>query len=96
MYPTAIVKRRPAPGIVRYPSIAIFSHCPITIGAIGPKSIGNIRIPYITITGIIVPITVWRQLVIKDAKRHFSIYLSICFRKRKEAEKCDENDGNCW
>lgn len=63
--PTAVVERRPSPGIVRNPHIAIFGHYPMAIGIIGTEITSCVRGPYITILRIVQPLAVRREVVVE-------------------------------
>ena len=63
--PAAIMKRRPAPRIIRYPRVAVLCRDPVTTGSIRNETSVNARHPDITILIMVYPCTIWLQLIIK-------------------------------
>jgi len=53
-----------------YPGVAIRSHYPVPVAGIRLKVVVRIRNPYISMYGIINPVTIGQEFIIKNLERY--------------------------
>lgn len=77
--PTPVMKRRPAPGIVRnpYPAMAPVPH-PVTARIVRPELPAQPGLPYLALPGVINPVTMRTEFMIKSLVRDFVLPVVIC------------------
>jgi len=73
--PSAVMERRPSPGVVRYPGVTIVGHHPIAVGCIRMKVPFDIGNPHPTISAVIEPPAVRSQLIVENIERYATIML---------------------
>jgi hypothetical protein len=91
--PAAIVEGGPAPGIVGSPGPSFIGIDPMTIGGIRLKIRTHIRQPDIPVTGVVYPLSIRTQIVIKGLIGRFRLRLGrwrrqrICYRRLRRRDR---------
>jgi hypothetical protein len=81
--PAAIVEGRPTPVIVRIPGPTLIGIDPVAIRGIGFKIGSHIRQPDIAVTGVVYPLSIRTQVIIKGLIAGFRLGLR-CGRRRRQ------------
>src|SRR5699024_479379 len=74
VYPPTVMKWRPAPLVIRYPSVSVLGHHPVSITAIRIKIRAYItRLPDISIYRVVIPMPIWRKFLVEQVHGHLNV-----------------------
>jgi hypothetical protein len=75
--PSAVMERRPPPGVVRYPGVTVVGHHPVAVGCVRMKVSFDIGNPHPAISAVVDPPAVRSQLIVENIERYAAIMLIV-------------------
>jgi hypothetical protein len=76
--PASVVEWCPTPVVIGYPSIAVFGHYPVSLGAVGMKIAADCGEPDVAVSGIFYPVSVGRKFIIENLKAYGRLFFCFC------------------